>query len=254
MIHCRLPLALLGALLGLCPAAAQDRVALPRADQMLLGIAPEWHSTKGTLHPFHRDASGRWVASFPKPVPVIFGRGGLVWGRGALPVPEGPRKAEGDRKAPAGYFRIGRVFGYEKALPKGSDPAYPYRQVTKWDAWPDDPRNPHYNQHYVADPSQGLPGWFESQKMRHGDDAYHWLIEIRHNADPKPVPGAGSAIFFHTRRGPDRTSHGCTVMARPDLEAILRWLRADAIPHYVLLPMKEYERLRADWDLPEIEL
>ena len=42
--------------------------------------------------------------------------------------------------------------------------------------------------------------------MRSGDFAYHWLIEIRHNSDP-PVPGAGSAIFFHIRRGVNQADH-----------------------------------------------
>ena len=173
-----------------------------------------------------------------------------MWGRGVLPVPEGSRKTEGDRKAPAGYFAIGTVFGYDASLPGGSDRGYPYRQVTKWDAWPDDPSNPYYNRHVVIDPKKGIPPWYEKQKMRLGDDAYHWLIEIRHNTDPKPVPGGGSAIFFHTRRGPDSPSFGCTTMARSDLENILRWLRADARPHYVLLPKSEYLRLKDAWDLP----
>jgi L,D-peptidoglycan transpeptidase YkuD (ErfK/YbiS/YcfS/YnhG family) len=233
-------------------AFAEDRPAIPRAGQLLLGIAPDWSSTKGTLYPFHRDEKGNWVASFQKPVPVLFGRGGLVWGRGAVPVEAKTRKTEGDRKAPAGFFAIGKVFGYEKGLPQGSDATYPYRQVTRWDAWPDDPRNPSYNRHVVIDPANGVPAWFEKQKMRLGDDAYHWLIEVRHNSDPKPVPGGGSAIFFHTRRGVDTPSHGCTVMARGDLENVLCWLRTEARPHYVLLPKAEYLRLREAWNLPVV--
>lgn len=232
--------------------AAGEPVAIPKAGQILLGIAPQWSSTRGRLYPYNRGADGGWVASFDRPIEVLFGKGGLAWGRGVVPVPEGGRKAEGDRKAPAGFFAIGQIYGYDGGLPAGSDPAYPYRQVTRWDAWPDDPKNPFYNRHVVIDPAAGVPPWFEKQRMRLGDAAYHWLIEIRHNMDPKPVPGGGSAIFFHTRRGPDRTSHGCTVMARSDLENVIRWLRADARPHYVLLPQAEYERLRGAWDLPEV--
>jgi L,D-peptidoglycan transpeptidase YkuD (ErfK/YbiS/YcfS/YnhG family) len=123
--------------------------------------------------------------------------------------------------------------------------------VTKWDAWPDDVRSPFYNQHIVINPAN-VPPWHEKARMRLGDAAYKWLVEIRHNADPKPVPGAGSAIFLHARRGPDRYTSGCTAMALPELESIVRWLHWRSVPHYVLLPRAEYERLKIPWQLPQI--
>lgn len=242
----------LGSLAPIPRKTSARQVALPRTSQLLLGIAEDWSSSRGTLYPFHRDKKGKWVASFGKSIPVLLGRNGLAWGRGAVPNPEPPAKREGDRRAPAGYFSLGLILGYEDTLPSGSDPKLSYRQVTRWDAWPDDPRNPYYNQHVVIDPSKGVPSWFESQKMRLGDAAYHWLIEVRHNVEPKPVPGGGSAIFFHIRRGPDRTTFGCTTMKQSDLESVLRWLRHEANPHYVLLPKAEYRRLQGPWDLPSV--
>ena len=250
--HLLQSLALGAALPGGSGEALAKRVALPRTSQLLLGIADDWSSTRGTLYPFHRDRGGKWTPSFKESIPILLGRNGLAWGRGAVPNPSPPVKREGDRKAPAGYFSIGLILGYEAALPAGSDAKLPYRRVTKWDAWPDDPNHPHYNQHLVIDPSKGVPSWFESQRMRLGDFAYHWLIEIRHNVDPKPVPGGGSAIFFHIRRGPDRPSFGCTTMKKSDLENVLRWLRHEANPHYVLLPKAEYRKLQGSWDLPSV--
>ena len=85
--------------------------------------------------------------------------------------------------------------------------------------------------------------------MRRGDPAYRWLIEVRHNSDP-PRPGAGSAIFFHVRRGPDRVTAGCTTMSEGNLSAVVQWLKADARPHYILLPQAEYEILAPIWKLP----
>jgi L,D-peptidoglycan transpeptidase YkuD (ErfK/YbiS/YcfS/YnhG family) len=85
--------------------------------------------------------------------------------------------------------------------------------------------------------------------MRPGDFAYRWLIEIRHNSDP-PVPGAGSAIFFHTRRGVTRPTAGCTTMAKEDLVRTITWLKAAARPCYALLPQAEYEQKWRSWNLP----
>jgi hypothetical protein len=88
--------------------------------------------------------------------------------------------------------------------------------------------------------------------MRHNDFAYRWLVEIRHNSDP-PVPGAGSAIFFHIRRGIDRPTAGCTTMAEPDLVKLITWLRSERHPCYVLLPASEYEKKWQEWHLPSPE-
>jgi L,D-peptidoglycan transpeptidase YkuD (ErfK/YbiS/YcfS/YnhG family) len=158
----------------------------------------------------------------------------------------GPRKVEGDGRAPAGVFRVGMIYTYDAALPDGA--AHPFHQVTGADAWIDDPEHPDYNRHVVVDPERP-PAWFEDQRMRLGDSAFRWLVEIRHNADP-PLKGAGSAIFLHTRRGPDRPTAGCTAMAEEDLVRIIRWLRAEGDPHFVLLPADEYRRRREAWRLP----
>ncbi|MEM0970855.1 MAG: hypothetical protein AAGJ31_15980, partial [Verrucomicrobiota bacterium] len=122
---------------------------------------------------------------------------------------------------------------------------------TERDAWVDDPKNRYYNRHLELRPGEKAPPWFESQRMRLGDDAYEWRIEIRHNADP-PRAGMGSVIFFHARRGVDRPSAGCTVMEKTDLVRIIRWLRQSANPHYVILPRAEYQQLQGSWKLPPL--
>ncbi len=146
-------------------------------------------------------------------------------------------------------FRIGKIYTEDKQLPRGAD--YPYRTITTADAWIDDPALPEYNRHVVVDP-RNPPPWFEKQKMRHGDFAYRWLVEIRHNSEPIK-PGAGSAIFFHIRRGPTRPSAGCTTLAESDLVEMIRWLRADKQPQYALLPWAEYQKKWRDWGLPSPE-
>jgi L,D-peptidoglycan transpeptidase YkuD (ErfK/YbiS/YcfS/YnhG family) len=216
--------------------------------QLIVSVAPGWNSTTGKLQLFERSGGG-WKATGAE-WPVLYGKSGLAWGRGVLGTNEpGQRKVERDGRAPAGVFRMGKIYTYDSALPKGAN--YPFHTVGLGDAWVDDVNSPLYNQHVVVDP-KSPPLWFEKQKMRHNDFAYRWLLEIRHNSDP-PVSPAGSAIFFHIRRGAQRPSAGCTVMAEEKLIELMRWLRADQNPHYALLPRAEYLQKWQAWGLPSPE-
>ena len=215
------------------------------AQQLIVSIAPSWDSNTGRLQLFERDGRG-WKAA-GAPWSVLYGKHGLIWGRGVLGTAEpGAHKQERDGRAPAGVFRIGTIYTYDAALPEGAK--FPFHTVGPGDAWIDDVSHPDYNRHVTIDPAKPPP-WFEKQKMRHGDFAYRWLVEVRHNSDP-PVAGAGSAIFFHIRRGPARPSAGCTTMAEGDLVKLMRWLRAERRPHYALLPRSEYEAKWKAWGLP----
>ncbi len=216
-------------------------------EQLIVSIAPDWDSFTGRLQRFERRRGGPWRPVGPA-VPVLYGSKGLAWGTGIAGQDEaGPRKVERDKRAPAGLFAIGRIFTYDSALPEGAD--FPFHQVTTRDAWVDDPAHPRYNQFLQIDDPSNPPPWFEKQKMRHNDFAYRWLIEVRHNSDP-PVAGAGSAIFFHIRRGVKRPTAGCTTMKESDLVSLIRWLRAPKNPVYALLPAGEYRRKWQAWDLP----
>jgi L,D-peptidoglycan transpeptidase YkuD (ErfK/YbiS/YcfS/YnhG family) len=238
--------ALYGALLFLLVSNGRADGVPSDCTQLILGLAPDWNSMHGQLQLFERTPGKDWAAVTP-PFPALFGKNGLAWGIGLAGQNEpGLHKKERDGRAPAGVFKIGEVFGYEAKLPPGGD--YPYHQVTGADVWSDDPRSPDYNRHIVIDP-KNPPDNYTHEKMRSGDFAYHWLIEIRHNSDP-PVPGAGSAIFFHIRRGINHPTTGCTTMARSKLVRIITWLRAARHPCYALLPVADYEQKWRAWDLP----
>jgi L,D-peptidoglycan transpeptidase YkuD (ErfK/YbiS/YcfS/YnhG family) len=183
-------------------------------------------------------------------VPVLFGKNGLAWGRGLAGQGEnGLRKKERDGRAPAGVFRIGKIYTYDSALPPGAN--FPFHQVTAADAWIDDPSRTDYNQFVTIDDPEHPPPWFAKEKMRHNDFAYRWLVEIRHNSDP-PSPNEGSAIFFHIRRGEARPTSGCTTMAEANLVQLITWLRSERNPCYVLLPRAIYEAKMKAWNLPPL--
>ena len=208
-------LSLAAAVLASPATAAPPATGLPpNILQVIAGTADSWDSNRGRIQLFERaSASAPWQPAFTKPIPVLFGRNG-----------DAPNPPKGVR--------------------------WPWHQVTARDCWIDDPANPSYNRHVSVDLANPPP-WYEKQKMRLGDFAYEFLLEIRHNSDP-PVPGHGSAIFFHIRRGPDKPSAGCTTMARPDLLRLLARLNPAARPHYVLLPKAEYTARIAPWRLPPL--
>ncbi|MDQ2867301.1 MAG: hypothetical protein M3R59_02650 [Verrucomicrobiota bacterium] len=226
---------------------ASNACAAPLPDncrQLIIALSPDWNSMHGRM--FLLERSGDWKVR-KEAVPVLFGKNGLAWGIGIAGQEEpGLHKRERDGRAPAGIFRLGDVFTYDAKLPAGAN--YPFHQVTDADVWSDDPRSPNYNKHIVIDP-KNPPDTYSHEKMRGNDFAYRWLIDVRHNSDP-PIPGAGSAIFFHTRRGVNRPTSGCTTMAVENLVDLISWLRAPLNPCYVLLPETEYRAKWQSWKLP----
>lgn len=233
-------------------ASSAHAAGLPGdCEQLIVAVAPDWNSMRGELQRFERTAGDPW-RSVGGPIPVLFGKNGIAWGRGLAGQDEpGLRKHERDGRAPAGIFRLGTIYTYDAALPAGAD--FPFHQVTKADAWIDDVTSPDYNRFVTIDDPVRPPPWFAKEKMRHNDFAYRWLVEIRHNSDP-PVPNEGSAIFFHIRRGAARPTAGCTTMAESDLVQLITWLRAGRHPCYALLPRAVYAGKASAWNLPPTEL
>lgn len=240
-------LSLILTLLLVLPSSGRA-AALPNdCEQLIVAVAPDWNSMRGQLQRFERSGSGPW-RPVGTAIPVLFGKNGLAWGRGLAGQDEtGRHKKERDGRAPAGLFRIGKIYTYDASLPGGAD--FPFHQVGQADAWIDDPTRSDYNRFVtIADPDHPPP-WFAKEKMRHNDFAYRWLVEIRHNSDP-PQPNEGSAIFFHIRRGAARPTAGCTTMAEGELVNLIKWLREDRHPCYALLPRSVYAEKTRDWNLP----
>ncbi|PTX94756.1 hypothetical protein DB346_22365 [Verrucomicrobia bacterium LW23] len=246
------PGALLPAPANEAPASAPSRVppSSPPASgrQLVVAVAADNNTNNGILRMFTRTEKG-WRAD-SEAIACLFGKNGMAWGRGLHAPQEGLQKQEKDGRTPAGRFKIGKCLGQEDALPKGA--TWPYQRVTERDAWVDDPTLPHYNQHVRLGADEKAPAWFEKQRMKIGDFAYHWLLVIEHNTS-NIVPGAGSAIFFHIRRGETRPTAGCTTMARGNLERLLVWIRPAGRPEFVVLSKPDYLRLWKEWQLPDPE-
>ena len=231
--------------------ADENRLGLD-ARQMIVCLAPDSSSSEGTLQLFSRDASGHWRPDGDR-WPVMFGRGGLAWGRGLHPPQPGLQKRDGDHRNPAGLFKIGMVLGYASKLPNGAND-WPYHQVTDRDAWIDDPALSQlpYNHLYTLPSDATLPAWWEKEHMHLDDKAYQWLVLIEHNYD-HPDPMAGNEIFFHVRRGEHYRTAGCTTMKLEDLERLIKWLQPGSNAMLAELTRADYARVWNDWHLPPPE-
>jgi D-alanyl-D-alanine dipeptidase len=218
---------------------------LAGARQLVVVVTDEWSARAGTLRRFVRDGSTDSWRALPGEAPVMVGSAGLGWGRGLHPPQSsGPTKQEGDRRAPAGVFRLSATFGYESSAPG----KLPYTPLGESIQCVDDPRSKKYN--LLVDRS-GIsnPDWKHFEVMRRDDDQYRIGVVVDHNAWPA-TPGAGSCIFLHIWAAPDQPTVGCTAMAPANVEELAGWLDPSAHPALVQLPRREYQRLREEWALP----
>ncbi len=214
--------------------------------QVLLVTTPGWNAVAAVLERYERTAAGTPWRAVGGRIPAVLGRNGLARGRGLATPPDGPVKREGDGRSPAGVFRIRGAFGCAPA----ADVSWirlPYRQATAGLKCVDDPASPRYNR--LVDAAVEEQTWRRHEEMLRKDDLYRLGAVIGHNDDPV-VPGGGSCIFLHAWGGPDRGTAGCTAVALPRLEEILRWLDPALCPVLVQLAVEDRERLRAAWDLP----
>ncbi|MGH8041025.1 MAG: L,D-transpeptidase family protein, partial [Rudaea sp.] len=218
------------------------------ARQMILVIVPDWNATTGTLRTFDR-AHGAWH-EVEYAAPVVIGHAGSAWGLGlSPPQDDGPIKREGDGRSPAGVFSIGEAFGYAPNLATAL--TYKPMQSTSWCV--DVSGSPYYNRivdaRKVGDAAvKGATEHMRLDIFNHGDQRYRKGFVIENNAQQRQM--GGSCVFAHLWGSPDSTTTACTAMADATMDRLLGWLKPDEHPVFVLLPQKEYARLRKAWQLP----
>ncbi len=235
-------------ILLILPWARVGAFDLPKETrQAVVGVTKGWDSS--TLSVSFYQKEGRTWKLVAGPWNGRVGKKGLAWGRGLNPVPKGAAtKREGDWRSPAGVFAIGGAWGYAEKIRK--HPRLPYRRVTSRDLWIEDPKSPNYNRHLILD-HEPAAGWEKKAQMNQNDYPHSLKLFIAHNAPPKPVPGAGSSIFFHIwRGGGTKPTSGCTTLPEAALRQIIARLDPTVRPVYILLPRAEYDKNRRGWKLP----
>ncbi len=205
---------------GSCPAPLRE------ATQLVLVVAPSMDSPEASLRMFERETSAASWRAKSDSEPAVVGLKGLAWGfafRAAAEDGE-PVKVEGDKRAPAGFYRLGPSFGFEPA-------ARPNHIRLETDAHycVDDVRSPHYSR--IVSREVAGPGT-SGEKMRE-IPLYRRGIVVDYPTDREAK--AGSCIFVHVWRGEGQGTTGCVALPEPSVARLQNWSRnGDAV--IALLP------------------
>ena len=160
-----------------------------------------------------KDADGTWT----KVRELRSSIGSRGWGK----------QREGDRRSPVGVYEVKVTFSTTRDNPG----RMPWRR-----------RLPTSNVSSAAGPSYNT--WVEVRGITSGDRPSMrsgWVLDfnnvrLRPGVGPRPVPGRGSGIFYHTSKPGHRwaPTEGCTQVGDPrGMRWLLRWLRPEAQPRVV---------------------
>lgn len=146
-------------------------------------------------------------------IPCTIGKGGAC---------RADAKREGDGCTPLGRWPVRGALLRPGRVTLDRPPLIPWRWTRPDDGWSDDADDPAYNRPVL------LPRGFSHERLQREDAAYDIIIVLGHNAAP-PVPGMGSAIFWHLwvpgADGAPKPTEGCIAIAREEMDRILPALR-----------------------------
>lgn len=215
--------------------------------QLLIVVTNDWNSVGGTLYCFE-NFNGKWVKQFNNS--MVVGKNGLGIGDGIIPVnlPDAPQKREGDKRSPAGIFKIGTAFGYaDYAKTKWIKNAY--IKATDTLICVDDSKSASYNKLVKNEPGKRDWNSFEHMHIKY----YRWGLFVDHNSN-NPTPGMGSCIFLHIWENKNEGTDGCTAMKEKNILKVLHWIDAAKHPLLIQFPKSEYNKLASQFNLPLIKL
>ncbi len=201
---------------------ASLQIILYSSEQIILVVSDNFNSSKAYLECYE---DGEKIFDTKK---VNIGTNGLGWGLGEVELTQKasePFKREGDKKAPAGVFKITSVFGYAKQ----ENTNLPYLHTSNL-ICVDDVDSDFYNQ--IIPMPKKQPKSFEIMSRK--DHQYELGIVVGHNQNG--VKKSGSCIFIHVKKSKNASTAGCTAMSLEELEEIVAWLDTSKNPILIQIP------------------
>jgi D-alanyl-D-alanine dipeptidase len=203
------------------PAAAQACPApLSEARRLVLVTAAGMNETAARLRLFERASPGAPWRAVGAPEAALIGRAGMAWSKFFRGLARGrePIKVEGDKRAPAGLYTIGRSFGTVAS----SRPDHV--QVAADTVCVDDPSSPAYNT--ITSRARIGPS-IHAENMGRALPMYRRGLLVDYPTDARRR--AGSCIFIHVWRSPTTGTAGCVALPEPRVEALQEFARGGAV-------------------------
>ncbi|MCW5688323.1 MAG: hypothetical protein KIT76_07245 [Pseudolabrys sp.] len=207
------------------PLASARRLVLVTADGMA--------TSKARLRLYERAAPGSAWRPAGGVAPAIIGRNGLAWSFAfrQLAARGEPVKVDGDKRAPAGLYRLGATFGLAPSRRAN------YLHLTEGTVCVDDPASPAYN----TITARAKVGWkvhgenmWRIPHYRHGMVVDYPTDRRRHG---------GSCIFIHLKMPQATSTSGCVALEEPALLALEEFAAPGAV--LAILPAQATSRLGA---------
>ena len=216
------------------PALAQTCPApLAGARRLVLVTAETMNHAAASLQWFERNApADRWREVSPAE-PVMIGRAGMAWSQfsRALARQGEPIKLEGDKRAPAGIYPIGRSFGTLAS----SRPNHIH--VTNDTVCVHDLSSPAYN---TITSRASVGPKVSVENMSRMLPMYRRGLVVDYPTDARAR--AGSCIFIHVWRTPTTGTAGCVALPEARVEALQAFSEPGAV--IAILPRYAVGRLR----------
>ncbi len=232
------------------PPASTDKLPLD-PQQLVVVRTADWNAVVGTLETYQWNATRKqWESALPA-LPIVVGQKGLAWGWGLHDpaLQQLPLKREGDRKAPAGVFRIETAYAYERDANMAAC-LMPVTVVKKSTLCVDDATSKYYNQ-IIGRDTIARQDWQSAEQMRRPDVLYKYGLVVGYNTGPATQTGKGSCIFMHIWSGADKGTMGCTAMTEANLLRLMQWLNPKKQPVLVQAPRDAYQKLAERYGLPK---
>ncbi|MGA7383565.1 MAG: L,D-transpeptidase family protein [Methylocella sp.] len=216
-----------------CPEPLSD------ARRLILVTTASMTTFRATVRLFERASVDTAWSPAGIPGPAVVGLSGLAWGQPFRNFVRGgePFKIEGDKRTPAGVYRIGRSFGFVAS----SRPDY-LRLETGRTVCVDDPSSTTYNT---------IASRAELGSKIHGEDMRGVALYRRGLVVDYPTDAAhrgGSCIFVHIWRTSNRGTVGCIALPEARVEALQGFAEGGAV--IAILPLAALDRF--DGCLPEV--
>jgi D-alanyl-D-alanine dipeptidase len=209
-----------------CPEPLAD------ARRLVLVPAQDMASVQGTAQLFVRASAGEPWRPSGRAFPARLGRTGMGWSQAFRAVARAgePVKAEGDKRAPAGIYRIGRSFGFAASTRRG------YLRLTRDTVCVDDPFSPAYN----TITARAAVGARVSVERMGRVREYRRGLFVDYPTDA--AARAGSCIFIHVWDGKRPGTSGCVAFEEAKVSAVQDFAENGAV--LAILPAAALDRFR----------